>query len=316
MPAPAAQRSSFECLARGFSSLRANLPLVGMVWLQQLLVTALTALGLLVPVLVVGWDRFRGLGEAWPSSPERVFEDLLAAIGPLALPLAAALLATSLVWLVAFLVFSWFQGGLYGVLMAAERQAPPGRGHGWRVFRTYRLADFAGWGRLYLWRYFWFWNLYWVVVTVWLLLVLVLAVGTVAGGRTWGGAAGFGIGCGGALPLFFLLVVVALWGWLTAPDLAREGTSVRRSARKALEVLGRRPGAVLLLALVFLATVLVVAGVFLPFSWAIARFAAPGAPAYLVGQGVLQLVQWLVTGLVTVAFAGAVAALMWSAERR
>jgi hypothetical protein len=309
--------SAFDCISRGLATLRANWQLVPLIWLQNVLVVAITVAGALVPVVVLGTSWWAGLEEWRPTSLEEVWLDFVAAVQPVALPLSVALLATGVVWLLAFLLFCWFQAGFFGVLMAAERQALPGQPRDWRLFRTFTLRDFAGWGRRWLWRYFGFWNLYLLVVLAWMLVVLLAVWGTVAGGQRWGGPAAAGIGCGAALPLAFSLVVLAAWAWLTPPDLAREEGSVGRSSRRALEVITRRPGAVLLLGLVFVAASLFVAIAFAPLGAVLSFFdIREQLVAYLVAQGALQLLQWFVSGAVSTAAAGAAAALMWSEGRR
>ena len=70
---------------------------------------------------------------------------------------------------------------------------------------------------------------------------------TIYGGERWGGPAAVGIGCGGALPLGFLLVASSLWSLLAVADAARRESGTLAAARQGLRVLGRRLGAIVLI---------------------------------------------------------------------
>ncbi|HEX6202239.1 MAG TPA: hypothetical protein VF100_04480 [Thermoanaerobaculia bacterium] len=308
--------TAFDAIGRGFATLRANWQLVPVTWLQQVLVTALLVLGLAVPVAAIGGEV--GLREGWeavaawqPASGAEAAEDLALAVEPIALPLVVALLGTAVVWGLAVIAFCWFQGGFFGILLAAERQALPGPPRDWRLFRTWDRALFFGWARRLVWRYFGFWNLWGLVFLAWLAAALVVFLAARAAAARWAEAGFAAVGCGGALALLASLVVLVAWGIVAPPDLARDEVPVSRSSRRALAFLARRP---LPLGLVV--------GVFLALSMVVAMATSTvGTPLALVGvqagfgwllaaQGTVVLLQLAAGAAVTTAMNGALAALL------
>jgi hypothetical protein len=299
--------SAVGCLRRGWTNLSANWELVLLQWLQSFAVTALTAFGALLSLLILGANLMRSdLGSAQGIGP------WLRGLEALSPALLAALTALAAVWLASLLLYCFFQAGTYGVLAAADRQALPGPRRPREFFRVFTLRDFRGWGGRYVWRY---------AGAILLFGVLLFALGgvvllwlglAVAGGGEWGSPAAVAIVFGGALPVGFLALVAGLGLHLAQADLAREGSGVRAAWRRGLGVLGRRLGAVTALFLLIALGVLVLAALFLPL--------ARGADALLAGTpGVRALVRFLLvllqslpnTLLVTL-FAGALVALVRS----
>jgi hypothetical protein len=314
--------AAFHSIARGFATLRANWPLVPMMVLQQVLVLALLLLGAAVPLAalgpeIVGGDGWAALLAWQPAGLAEAAEDLAAAVAPVALPLAVALLGTAVVWTLAILVFCWFQGGFYGVLLAAERQALPGPPRDWRLFRTWDRGLFAGWARRLMWRYFGFWNLWALAATAWLLAALLLVWAARAAAATWGGAGLLVVGGGGSLALALALLVLAGWGLVAPPDLAREEAGVGRSSRRALALLFRRPLEVGLVVGVFVVLSMVVVV-------ALGGLATPLVFVDFAGRlgmrmalhSALWLLQIACTMAVTTAMNGALAALVVGAGRQ
>ncbi|HEY4575797.1 MAG TPA: hypothetical protein VIJ26_17590, partial [Thermoanaerobaculia bacterium] len=263
--------SALDCLRRGWTNLSANWELVLLQWLEGVLLAALLALGLFLPLLIVGANLL-GSGDAarQAAAAARRLADLSPA-------LLLALIAMLAVWLASLLLHSYFQAGTYGVLAAADRQALPGPRRSKEFFRTFSLRDFLGWGGLYMWRFFGVLLLFGVFafllgggVLLWLLFLG-------AGGAQWGSPAALGIGCGGALPMGFLALVLGLWLHLAQADLARDGSSVRAASRRGIAVLGRRLGTVIALFLIALAAALALAVVFFPLGEA-ADTLLSGAP--------------------------------------
>jgi hypothetical protein len=254
------RRSAIDCLRRGFLSTRANLGLLPLKALQDLLVTLLIVASLLPPFLVLGGQVL--LEGGWS---EAALEGWLAGLGDEVAsrmaPVALAIVASLVIGLLAVLVWGWFEGGLLGILVAAERQARPGaedHAGGWRWFRTFSLRDFSGWGGRHLWRFFWFFHLTMTAALVLVVIGLLLALAAVYGGESWGAGAAFGIGCGGALPLAFAFLVYALWFSAAQPAVALEGSGAVRGSALGLRVVGRRLGAALLLLLVMMVVATVV----------------------------------------------------------
>lgn len=310
--------SAFDCLVRGFYSLRANWELVPLMWVQQVLLLVLLVASVVAFFLPFGFGTL-SLEALEGSDPEVLLAELLADPGALLVPLLVGLVVSTLLGILAILVYGWFQGGLMAVLLAGERQAVPGEPRDWRLFRTFEWHSFAGWGRRLMWRYFWLFHLYLAVLLGLMLAVLLVLVLAVWGSERWGSTAVWSIGCGGAIPLGFAVVVTALWYLLAQAALAREGSGVGPASRRALEVLGRRPGAVLLLAAVFFAASLLVSIGTAPFSMITVSLAEQSLLAYCLGQALIYLVQMGISGILGVAFYGAAVALVHSVplpERR
>lgn len=239
--------SAFDSVHRGFVNTRANWELIFFQWLQALLAGILIVVGLLPPLAAMGFARPTGMS-SWPADWPSVlggFSSVLQRGVDSWLLLAVSLVVTTAIWLVATMVYCFFQGGIYGVLSAADRQAPSGAARNSQWFRTFSSRDFRGWGSHFMWRFFWLFNLIVLVSTIWLVLPLLLVLGSVWSGEMWGGGAGFALGCAGAIPVGFTLLTLAFWGSLAQATLVGQDTSVGEAARSGLRILGRRLGTVL-----------------------------------------------------------------------
>lgn len=237
-------QTAIDCLRRGFHSTRANWGLLPLKVLQDLLFTVLLLVSFLPPVVVLGGMAL--LDEEWSEATFQEWllglpDELAARLAPFAL----SVLASLVLGVLAVIVWGWFQGGLVGTLVAAERQAVPraeDRTGGWRWFRTFSLRDFSGWGGRHVWRFFWFFHLAVTVSLLFVLLLVLLIFGAAMGQEAWGAGAAFGIGCGGSLPLLFLLVIYFLWFSAAQPAVALEGSGPVRGSVLGLRVVGRRLG--------------------------------------------------------------------------
>jgi hypothetical protein len=298
--------SALDCLRRGWTNLAANWELVLLQWLEWLLLTALLALGLFLPLLIVGANLMGG------GSAARQAEALARRLADLSPALLLALIAMAAVWLASLLLHCYFQAGAYGVLAAADRQALPGPRRSREFFRTFSLRDFLGWGGLYMWRFFGVLLLFGAFAFLLGGAVLLWLIFLGAGGATWGSPAAFGIGCGGALPMGFLALVLGLWLHLAQADLARDGSSVRVASRRGIAVLGRRLGTVIALFLAILVAALALAVVFFPLGTA-ADSLLSGAPLMrTLVHFLLFLLQSLPNTLLAMVLAGALVALVRS----
>ena len=199
---------------------------------------------------------------------------------------------------------------MYGVLVAGDRQSPAGPPGDWRLFRTFTAENFRGWGASHVWRFFWFFNLVLLLFTL-LFSAFILLAGLVAlAGQAWGGVAALGVGCGGVLPLFFLLLLMSLWVGVAQADLANNDSSVRTASRRARRVLGKRLGGLLLIMLLGMVASVVLSMVFLPLSLGIDLAFRDAMIGGLVLKGVMYVVQWGVSGAIQVALAGSLVALV------
>lgn len=298
--------SALDCLRRGWTNLSANWELVLLQWLEWLLLTVLLSLGLFLPLLIVGANLME------EGSAARQAEALARRLADLSPALLLALVAMLAVWLASLLLHCYFQAGAYGVLAAADRQALPGPRRRREFFRTFSLRDFLGWGGLYMWRFFGVLLLFGLCVFLLGGAVLLWMIFLGVGGAQWGSPAALGIGCGGALPMGFLALVLGLWVHLAQADLARDGSSVRAASRRGIAVLGRRLGTVTALFLVTLVAALALAIVFFPLG-AAADALLSGAPGMrTLVRLLLLLLQSLPNTLLAMVLAGALVALVRS----
>lgn len=257
-------RSAVDCLRRAGLSLRANWALLPLALLQGLCVGLLFLLSLLPPFFVLGGWSLLDL-DLTVDGVQLWLQQLFAAASGQPLALTLSLVASMVVGTLATIVWAFFEGGIYGVLLAAERQALPdaqNRSGGVAWFSAMTGRDFAGWGGLYMWRYFW-----WLQIAFALLLALFLAfflitLGTAFGYESWGGGAAYGIGCGGSLPFLFATLVLTLWFMTSPPAVALPESGAVRGTGAGFRLVGKRPGAVLLLFAVWLAAFLAVAVAF------------------------------------------------------
>lgn len=263
MPSASTPITAIDCLGRAIANLRANWELLPVYLAQQVAVTVLALLSVVVCVLPV-WmalapelgaadlDALLGIGDA---ELQRTLTDVLFALPDVLVPLAVGLLLGTLVGGAALLVSCWFYGGSFGILTAGDRRAPAGPPSGHRGFRVFSPGDFAAAANRLAWRYFWFVNLVLVYVLSAVLLWTVLLVLCVWVGERWGWAAAIGLGCLGSVPALAAVVGTTAWMWLGLAELARDDAGVRRAGRRAARLLKRRPAAVaLVLALALAAT--------------------------------------------------------------
>jgi len=309
--------SAVSCIQRGVTNLRANWEVVFVSWFQGFLTAGLILVGFAPPLGVLGFSSFGRL-----ATSEVEWTELLAEAGQLMnrgaeawMLLGASLLVSFAIWLAAFLVYCFFQGGILGVLMTGDRQAPTGRSRGWQWFRTFSGRDLRGWGGRYLWRYFWLLNVMAAIGMLWVLIAAVVLGLTVLGGEQWGATAAFGIGCGSSIPLAFGLILVVLWTNLAQIDLAREDSSVGKALRRSLNLVGRRLGAVTLIFLVALVLAIVL-GVGVSILSVAAGLFLPGTGAGSWAGTVLQLglsgIEMIVGSVVAVGFSASLVSLVRS----
>lgn len=296
--------SALDCLRRGWANLSANWELVLLGWIGSLLTLALLALGLVLPLTILGVDLW--------GSGRREIGEALRRVADSAPSLPLALIALLAVWLLTLLFHCFVQAGSYGVLAAADRQALPGPGRHKLLFRTFNLRDFMGWGGLYVWRFFRMLFLYWILILMMGLTLLTWVIFLFVSGAKWGGGAALGLGCGGVLPLAFLALVLGLWFNVAQADLAWETSRVRTASRRGLSILGHRLGAVLALFIVFVGAMIALGVAFAPLSSMTQRLLSGAPRVRTLVQLVLLLLQSLPNALLTMALAGSLVALVRS----
>jgi hypothetical protein len=129
-------------------------------------------------------------------------------------------------------------------------------------------------------------------------------VGAVVVGSRAGAGAGFALGCGGALPLAFLLFAVLGAMHLGQVQLVSPASGVGAASRAGVALLGRRLGAVVALFTLFFATSLALGLVEAGAGLALGGMLRGQPLAYGVTQGLLLVVQLMVSaflGLLLVA---------------
>ena len=306
--------SAVDTFHRGLVNLRANWELVLVQFVQILIGAILVLVGFLPPLAVLGFaslDMFESTPEDWTALMDSA-AGLVTRGREAWILLLASVVLSSAIWLMAMLVHCYFQGGIYGVLMAGDRQAPAGKPHGSLWFRTFSVRDLRGWGARYLWRYFWLLNLFLLIMTVWLVVPVILVLLVMWAEAQWGPSASVGIGCGGMLLLGFSLFVLAFWLGLAQADLAREESSVLQATRQGLLVLSRRLGAVILVAVAGTIVSLAVGVVFLVVSF-LGQLGLGSSFAVQIGWRLaLNLAQWFISCVVGVAFIAVLIALVRS----
>ena len=306
-----------DCLSRGLANLTANWQLVPLFVAQRLLVGLLVIAGLLPPLVAVGVGVLTALLEAGdPATALEILPGVLADLASQWLPIALGVLASLLVWTAAFVVFCYFQGGLYGVLAEADRRTP--RGADWRAFAVFSAGLFHRQGRRLVWRYFWLLNLFAVLFTLLALALLgglgLLGVGlerAIAGGDPWRAGLLGGVGCAGALAFIVPSIALAIWMGVAQAEAAREGVEIGAATRRSLRVLfGRLPAVLGVFALAWVASMAV--GSLLAPLWlfGVAGWARHGWLFPLGADVALAMLQWVLSGVVSLALAAVLVTLV------
>jgi len=306
--------SAVDTIRRGLVNLRANWELIFVQFLQILIGAILVLVGFLPPLAVLGFaslDVLESTPEDWTALMDSA-AGLVTRGREAWVLLLASIVLSSAIWMMAMLVHCYFQGGIYGVLMAGDRQAPAGKPRGSLWFRTFSVRDLRGWGARYLWRFFWLLNLFLAILTVWLVVPVMLVLLAMWAEAQWGPTASVGVGCGGLLLLVFSAFVLGFWFSLAQADLARQESSVLQATRQGLLVLSRRLGAVILVAVAGTILSLTVGVVFFVVSF-LGQLGLGSSFAVQIGwQLVLNLVQWFISCVVGVAFIAVLIALVRS----
>lgn len=306
--------SAVDCVSRGLVNLRANWELIPVQMLQGLLTSILVVVGFLPPLAAIGWSSL-DLLEPTPAGVEAFLASLLDFSnrgGQAWVLLATGLLVSSVIWLMAMMVYCYFQAGIYALLRAGDRQAPIGRAVDRAWFRTFTVRDLRGFGALYLWRYFWLLNLIVLVSLVLSVLPLGWFALVALGESKWGTGAALGFGCGGAIPILFTVLVIAFWAILALADLPRQDSGVWIAARRALRVVGRRLGTLILLWMLWMVVMVVILAAVLAVSMSFSLLLRSSAVVQLAASVLVNIVQWVVSSSLSVALAAVTVALMRS----
>ena len=300
--------SALESLQRGLLNLRGNWQLVPISWVLNLVSLLLSVLALLPFYLVLDID--------WPASdltPDQAsvwmmesMERLMAQVLTPAFWLA--MISSSALLLALLAVYSFVQGAIYAVLSDGDRLAPRS-GVAAGSFRSFNWQEFQRHGGHYLWRFFWLFN---VVFILWLVLVLVISIAFVLIAMVGAGAgvpAAVALGCAAFFPFVFLVVLLGFWTLIAQAEIADRDCSLGSGMRSAFRIVGRRLGAIVVLALVFGAAFFAVSLVFLTFALSIEMGLAMFERARFVTNLMMQVVQGLASAILYMVVAATVVAL-------
>lgn len=307
----AGRLSGIDALGRGVANVRANWQLVLVSGAATVVIAGVVLAGM-VPALalvglslanVVSSDPFADPAEAYPDfhfDPSTLGVGAMATAG---LVFLAALLAASIVQ-------CWVQAGTLGALWAGDAQSPPGAGRPAYSFAIFSPRFFVGAANRLFGRLLAYYGILLALGIVWLLLLLGLVLAIAATGQGLDGGAALAIGCGGAIPLFFLMLVLALAAAVGQADVPRPDGSALEAVRTGFRVLGRRLGACALLYVLFLTGTIAVATAegIVSFVSGLALRDAPAA-SFAV-SGVLFALQTLLQTALTLGLAAALVALV------
>ncbi len=310
MAADSGRFGAIDCVLRGARSLGANWELAIAVFLQLLLTAGLMLTGLLVPLAGLGIDLLDGLGGAGRDWPQALGDDLAAGLAAaLPAPLLLALAAALAIWLLAFLVYCYFQAGTVGILALAEHRAGSAAVSR-RQFRVISVSAFHQQARRLFWRCFWLDHLLSAVFLLWGFMLAALAglVGQIAiAGRVGTSVA---IGCVGMAPLGAGLLVALWWAVLAVADAGRPSSGVWTAGRRAWQTLKRRFGAVLLLWLLAAVGWMAIGSAALPAAWLIGLGAGDRWSVWLAARGLLAMGESLAGAALFVALLAACLSLL------
>lgn len=305
-------RDAIQCLERGWKNVWANWELILLQWLGQLVVGALFVLGFLAPFFVIGMDLVKAAWEVLKRNGN--FEEWLALAGQrLTTPRwewiwgIAALLV---LWGVAGIVYAYVQAGLVGTLDQGEAAADAAGRSDRPAFRVPAAAGFFAWGRHHLWPFFGLVNLWGAVLLVGLMPLLLGLVAVLYSGDQPNGAALAGVGCLGLLFTFVIFLASSLWYFVAQAELVQPGAGVFSASRRALSVLFRRPGAILLLLVLWICSIFAVSIVILPISSAGSLMLPNDFPTQILFHITLSFLRGLLGVLPQLLFLGAFVSLV------
>ncbi len=298
--------SAFECLGRGVANLRGNWELALAVFAQVVVCSALLAAGLVAIAVAVGATVW--LDDVDPSDPERLLRQL-EALSLDAAAIAIGLSALFVLTTVVTLVYCWFQAGIVSTLAAGERQAPLASGREAELFRTFSRRNFLGWSRRSALRFFWLlgWMLLLSTVLVAVVGVVVVLVTLVL--QQWSGAAAATFGCLMLVPVVPAVLAINFWMAVGQALATRDEQTPLRAASVATSIVGRRFGGVLLIALLFVVAGMGLGIVFFVLNQGMAIALRDSGLAGVLVQLLLTAAQWLISGVLSVAYLGTAVAM-------
>jgi hypothetical protein len=249
--------SAAAALGRGAANLRANRELVLVAVGGSVAIFGIIFLSILPWVATLGVDLEWFTGKT-DLTELRDFVDGMKSPQELVARLGGLVLSVLFAFTLASFLYCWYFGGILGVLVAGDAQAPPGDGREPALFRTFSLRFFVHESGRLLWRVFLFLNLFLLLWTLVLLLVVVAVVALGVFGKDAGLGAGCAVACGALLPVGFVSFALLAAMELGQADLVRPESGVLAATAAGFRALSRRlGGSMLLLLLLIVASVLV-----------------------------------------------------------
>ncbi|MEO8277744.1 MAG: hypothetical protein ABI639_16135 [Thermoanaerobaculia bacterium] len=300
---------ALDALFRGILNVRANRELI----LVQLASSALLAASIAVPILLLLSRVGVPLSVFTSKDPEAIrvaFESMQFNMTMIASTFGLGLLLFLVIGTVAFVAFCWFQAGTLAVLLSGDAQAPAADKARSEVFRTFSWSAYVGWASRYGWRIFWVNNLFMILLTIGLgLFVLPFAIGArfAEGSGTMVACA---IGCGMAIPLGFIALVVVLAMIVAQVSAVDENATVRGATRRAFTITGRRLGGLLLLYLLLIVASIIVSVLFGGAGLVVNLVLAKWAMARLAVAAALWFVQFVLSTSLNLTLIAAIVALV------
>ena len=289
----------------------ANWELVLVQFVQTVLVSLLMVAGVVPLILAIGVGSIRAIGADFESGgpPAEAVDDLLATLAESTGPLLLATIVALIVWAIAMFVLAYFQAGVFGVLAAADRRAPlPTAPRA--EFRVFSLSRLRGAADDHVWRFFWLLNLMMAAAS----LPLAIFGGAVLLGAwlvaTESVSAAVATGCLGLVLVVVLSFVVSLWWQLSMAVVAAGPAGLGAAIGWGLKILLRRLGAVLVLVLLAMVVGMTMAVVFVPLGIVLDVAVRDSFVGYVLTQIVMTVIQSLMSGCLSVAFAAALVALV------
>jgi hypothetical protein len=312
---PPVRMPALDALARGFANVSGNRELI----LVQMASGLLLAAAIFVPILLF-LVRLGIPLSLWsaddPAALVQAFESIHLDLAQIVPMLGMALLVLLVVGTLVFILYCWFQAGTLAVLLAGEAQAPVVRTAPAIVFRTFSWAGFVGWASRFGARIFWVNNLFLVFLTLWLVLFSLPFFASAWFSSDALSLGGCLVGCGLALPLGFVAMVLVLALIVAQICAVEERATTFGATRRAFAITGRRLGGLLLLYLLMIVGSLAVSALFAGFGLVLELLLAQSGLLRLVLSAGLGVVEFFITVGLTLVMTAAIVALVCAEMRR
>jgi hypothetical protein len=300
--------STLDALSRGFANVRGNPEIVAVSVIGSLAVLAVLLLSIWPWMSAVGIDP-QWLLDAPELTDVSAWSEIAAVPSEILTRLGAFFLALTVGLTVSSIGYCWYFGGVLGVVVSGDAQAPVGGGREPDLFRTWVWRFFVLEANRLTWRVLAYLSIFLGLMTLVTLGFVALIVFASLLSAKSGAGAGLAVGCGGLLPLFFAFAAVFGAMSIGQADLPRPQGGAMEAARLGFQVLGRRMGAIAAL-FVLLITISMAIGLVLGgFEYWIGAALAGSPTAFGIAQVAIVVVQLSLGALVQLGFMASFVAL-------